>query len=155
MALASGNLGSSSPTRHLGAIIIDADRVKGGIQATAYNGNEAPNHPPFSYLSLNIERMFLTGVSPYPVERTLLTTGALDALMRSRAQGNARIETPYLVIPYQPSSTEPIHPALPRPVGASTQASAELLADHATPGTFPTEIINARTLREKARNAKL
>ena len=54
---------------------IDADRVHGQIQATAYNGNEAPNHPPFSYLSLNIERMFLTGVAPYPVERTLLTTG--------------------------------------------------------------------------------
>ena len=149
----SGNLGSSA--NPISSATLDAGRVKGEIQATAYNGNEAPNHPPFSYLSLNIERMFLTGVSPYPVERTLLTTGALDGLMRSRAQGNVRIETPYLVIPYQPSTIEPIHPALPRPVGASTQASAELLADHATPGTFPTEIVNARTLREKANKAKL
>ena len=104
-------------------------------------------------LSLNIERMFLTGAAPYPVERTLLTTGALDALMRSRHQGGIRIETPYLEIPYKPSGIDPIHPTLPRPVGASTEASPELLADHAEPGTFPTEIINASTLR--ARAAKL
>ena len=141
--------------------------------ATGYNGNEAPNHPPFSCtkptpfvllarrkkllccadLSLNIERMFLTGDAPYPVERTLLTTGALDALMRSRHEGGVRIETPYLEIPYSPSGIDPIHPTLPRPVGASTEASPELLADHAEPGTFPTEIINASTLR--ARAAKL
>ena len=81
----------------------------------------------------------------------LCTTGALDALMRSRHNGNVRIETPYLVIPYQPSTIDPIHPVLPRPVGASTQASPELLADHADPGTFPTNIINARTLRERAK----
>ena len=129
----------------------DADRANGQVQATAYNGNEAPNHPPFSYLSLNIERMFLTGIAPYPVETTLLTTGALDALMRSRHEGNIRIETPYLRIPYQPSTVDSIHPTLPRPVGASTQASPELLADHADPGTFPTEIINASTLRKTAK----
>ena len=141
--------------------------------ATGYNGNEAPNHPPFSCarpsplsfllaskrllccadLSLNIEGMFLTGASPYPVERTLLTTGALDALMRSRHEGGVRIETPYLEIPYSPSGIDPIHPTLPRPVGASTEASPQLLADHAEPGTFPNEIINASTLR--ARAAKL
>ena len=104
-------------------------------------------------LRLNIQRMFLTGAAPYPVERTLLTTGALDALMRSRHGGGVRIETPYLEIPYSPSGIDPIHPTLPRPVGASTEASPELLADHAEPGTFPTEIINASTLR--ARAAKL
>lgn len=86
-----------------------------------------------------------------PTVYCLCITGALDALMRSRHDGNIRLETPYLVIPYQPSTIDPIHPTLPRPVGASTQASPELLADHADPGTFPTEIINARTLREKAK----
>lgn len=29
--------------------------------ACSYNGNEAPNYPPFSYLCRNIERMFITG----------------------------------------------------------------------------------------------
>jgi hypothetical protein len=64
--------------------------VDGSVSATAFNGNEAPNHPPFSYLGLNIQQMFLTGVSPFPVERTYLTTGVLDALMRSRHNGGAR-----------------------------------------------------------------
>jgi hypothetical protein len=34
--------------------------------------------------------MFLTGEAPYPVERTLLVTGALDVLMDSKHQGNKR-----------------------------------------------------------------
>ena len=134
--------------------IADAAKVDGQIHATGYNGNESPNHPPFSYLSLNIEQMFMSGVPPYPVERTLLTTGALDALMRSRHEGNIRIETPYLQIPYKPSNIDPIHPTLPRPIGASTEASSELLADHAEPGSFPTDIINASSLA-KAKKAKL
>jgi hypothetical protein len=49
----------------------------------------------FSYLGLNIERMFLTNEPQYPVERTLLVTGALDALMRSRHDGHERcVRTP-------------------------------------------------------------
>jgi hypothetical protein len=43
-----------------------------------------------------IERMFKTKKAPYPVERTLLVTGALDALMTSHAEGERRIETPHL-----------------------------------------------------------
>jgi hypothetical protein len=34
-----------------------------------------------------IEQMFITKKAPYPVERTLLVTGALDALMTSHAEG--------------------------------------------------------------------
>ena len=41
----------------------------------------------------------MQGRSPYPVERTLLTTGLTDAVMRSRAAGSA-IETPHLQIAY-------------------------------------------------------
>ena len=75
-----------------------AARIKGQeeLVSCCYNGNEAPNYPPFSYLSLNIERMFLTGVSPYPVERTLLVTGTLDVLMDSKHKGNVQIATPQL-----------------------------------------------------------
>ena len=41
----------------------------------------------FGYLGLNVEDMFVTGRPRYPVERTLLVTGALEALMESRYGG--------------------------------------------------------------------
>jgi len=44
--------------------------------------------------------MFMTGKAPYPVERTLLTTG-LVAAMHSLASGQKRIDTPHLAIGYQ------------------------------------------------------
>ena len=44
--------------------------------------------------------MFLTGRPQYPVERTLLTTGAHAALMDSRHLGGIRIETPWLAVGY-------------------------------------------------------
>ena len=52
-------------------------------------------------LSNAIQHFFLRRESPYPVERTLLTTGALEAAVRSRAAGYA-MQTPYLNIAYQP-----------------------------------------------------
>ena len=42
-----------------------------------------------------IAQMFQTGKPAYPVERTLLTTGALAALMESAYQGHKRLETPH------------------------------------------------------------
>jgi len=54
----------------------------------------------FSSLTYYIEQMMVTGRSPYPVERTLLTTGALAALMDS-AYRKTRMETPHLDVAYQ------------------------------------------------------
>ena len=59
---------------------------------------------PFSHFSAlvhYIEQMILTGREPYPPERTLLTTGALAALMDS---GRRRVETPHLAITYRAPS---------------------------------------------------
>lgn len=62
-----------------------------------------PQRDHFSFLCNHIEKMFLTGKPSYPVERTLLTTGMLAALMNSRHQGGRRLKTPELSrIAYRP-----------------------------------------------------
>lgn len=76
-------------------------------------------HPHFSYLSLNVQQMFLTGEPQYPVERTLLVSGALEALLDSRYQGHERVETPHLQVTYQSYLKMPIRPVNPYPTGAS------------------------------------
>lgn len=55
----------------------------------------------FSMLVHGITQMIATGRRPYPVERTLLVTGALAALMESGHQNGKRIETPELGIAYK------------------------------------------------------
>jgi hypothetical protein len=51
----------------------------------------------------HMEKMFLTGKTSYPVERTLLTTGLTAAGVESLYQGQKRIDTPHLEIHYQPN----------------------------------------------------
>jgi hypothetical protein len=54
----------------------------------------------FDCLTANIEKLFDTGRSPYPVERTLLTSGILDAVMDSHYRRGMRVETPELEVRY-------------------------------------------------------
>ncbi|MEK7406293.1 MAG: hypothetical protein AAB225_14415 [Acidobacteriota bacterium] len=79
-----------------------AFRVKGQrevVSTNCYIPTENSNN--FSPLVDAIGRMYLTGKTSYPVERTLLTTGALAMLMESRYQGQKRLETPMLRISYK------------------------------------------------------
>lgn len=55
----------------------------------------------FMAFSNAIQQFFVRREAPCPIERTLLTTGALEAAVRSRAAGYA-LETPHLEIAYQP-----------------------------------------------------
>nr|MBI1231639.1 hypothetical protein [Cytophagales bacterium] len=53
-------------------------------------------HHHFGCLVKNIEKLFETGVSPYPVERSLLTSGMLDFALESRFRGYIKLDTPEL-----------------------------------------------------------
>jgi hypothetical protein len=55
----------------------------------------------FSPLTHAIAHMYTTGKLLYPVERTLLTTGALSFLMESAYRDHQRIETPMLKVAYK------------------------------------------------------
>lgn len=57
--------------------------------------NGRPHHH-FGCLVKNIEEMFETGKPPYPVERTLMTSGILDFALESRFQGYKKLDTPQL-----------------------------------------------------------
>jgi hypothetical protein len=57
----------------------------------------------FSPLVNHMETLFLTGKSPYPVERTLLTTGITAAGVESLFRGQKLLKTPHLAIPYAPT----------------------------------------------------
>lgn len=73
-------------------------------------------HGHFTFLVRQIESMVLRRAAPYPIERTLLTTGILDVAMRAWHAGGARYKTPQLAISYQPPATVPDTGVLvPRP----------------------------------------
>jgi len=69
------------------------------LHATRYYVGPYGNRCLFMALSHAIQDHFANRRSPYPVERTLLTTGLTDAVMRSRAAGSS-IDTPHLNITY-------------------------------------------------------
>jgi hypothetical protein len=81
-----------------------ACRVRGESKphaTTFYNGPWG-NRCLFKALSHAIQTFFREGRSPYPVERTLLVSGVLDAAMRSHEAGGRPVATPELEFAYGP-----------------------------------------------------
>lgn len=60
-----------------------------------------PNVVYSAALMSKVEETFMTGKAPYPVERTLLTSGLVAAGMQSLASNQKRLETPHLSVRYQ------------------------------------------------------
>jgi hypothetical protein len=69
-------------------------------RATALFNGPWGNVNLFSALTNAIVHFFKTGQPPYPVERTLLVSGILDAAMHSHAAGGKPIDTPQLEFGY-------------------------------------------------------
>jgi hypothetical protein len=67
----------------------------------------------FSYLLKGIEQMVQTGKPAWPAERTLLTSGLLDAALQSKQRGGEVVETSYLNIAYQSNWNWQMPPAPP------------------------------------------
>jgi hypothetical protein len=81
-----------------------AARLKGQSEpvSTLFYLPPNPNVQYSAILMSKVEEMFVSGNLPYPVERTLLTTGLVAAGMKSLSSGQKRIDTPHLAIRYQP-----------------------------------------------------
>ncbi len=82
-----------------------AGRVQGEarLAATWFRLQDRAPYGHFAHLVRAIEHTIHTRRAAYPVERTLLTTGILDAAMHSLADSNRLIRTPELAISYQPA----------------------------------------------------
>ncbi|MBI2687263.1 MAG: hypothetical protein HYX27_13170 [Acidobacteria bacterium] len=72
--------------------------VEGKPEPVSMLMNLQPGRPyhHFGCLVKKIEEMFETGRAPYPVERTLMTSGILDFALESRFQGYKKLNTPDL-----------------------------------------------------------
>jgi len=80
-----------------------AASIKGRKEVASTEFWSQPGRP-WSHCSGQVyymEQLLLTGQTPCAVERTLLTTGALAALMDSSYLSNKKVETPHLAIAYR------------------------------------------------------
>ncbi len=121
---------------------LSAIALKVGNSATRWNfacqiaGEETPratsfyvgpwdNRNLFKALSHAIQTHFRQRQAPYPVERTLLVSGVLDAAMDSRIAGDKPLKTPWLDVAYQPQDFRAM-----REMGASWQIITEDMPQH-------------------------
>ena len=79
-----------------------AARIKGQSAplSTLFYLPPVPNVMYSAELMAKAETTFMTGKSPYPLERTLLTTGLVEACVQSASKEQTRVETPHLAVTY-------------------------------------------------------
>lgn len=90
----------------------------GKSESTFFAPQENRPFSHFTYLLKGAEQMIHTGQPTWPVERTLLTSGVLDALLHSKKDGGKLLATPELAIKYAPGPTwqSPPPPPADRPI---------------------------------------
>lgn len=69
--------------------------------ATRFYGGPWNNRNLFKALAHAIQDHFRNNRPPWPIERTLLTSGALEAAIDSKVAGEKAVKTPYLDVVYQ------------------------------------------------------
>jgi len=80
-----------------------AAKLKGQFEplSTLFYLPPVPNVAYSAQLMSKAEETFVTGKSPAPIERTLLTSGLVEAGVRSVGTDQQRVETPHLSIEYK------------------------------------------------------
>jgi hypothetical protein len=87
---------------------------QGRVTSTCFVLQDARPYSHFAVLFNGIEQFINTGRAPWPVERTLLTSGLVDDCLQSLKDGGVRRETPHLSVQYQ-SDWNWIQPIAPAP----------------------------------------
>ena len=83
-----------------------AARLRGkGLVSNQFFLTPNPNVTYSACLMSKAEEMFETGHAPYPVERTLIVSGILEACLTSRVQDHQRLETPQIDVRYHAPRT--------------------------------------------------
>jgi hypothetical protein len=106
-------------------------------RATSFYVGPWQNRNLFKALAHAVQTHFRVGRAPYPVERTLLTTGALAAAMDSRFEGGRALDTPHLNVAYKArdfykmrelgASWKMITEDMPQPKGMAPNGDALLI----------------------------
>ena len=80
-----------------------AARVRSaGVISTQFLLTPVPNVTYSACLVSKIVQMFMTGRAPYPIQRTLLTSGILEACLMSKVDSHKQLATPQLAVKYEP-----------------------------------------------------
>ena len=99
------NDGTKGTLLMLNGVVSDfnlAVKVKGQpLQSVQFFLTPVPNVTYSACLVSKIEEMIMTGRAPYPVERTQIVSGILEACLTSKVKGEQRLETPNLAVTYR------------------------------------------------------
>jgi hypothetical protein len=79
----------------------DGQNTNGQSASALFWTQEARPFMHFAHQLTGIEKMMQTGIPTWPVERTLLTSGILDALLISKRDGGKSLATPWLDVQYE------------------------------------------------------